>query len=76
MSLYKLEDGYFVKDGHNRVSVARFHGAEWIDAEVTEFWTSTYRALNPLRKADSYPRARRRVNGCFLVESKTAGEKR
>jgi len=24
-----------VEDGHNRVSVARFHGGEWIDAEVT-----------------------------------------
>jgi hypothetical protein len=30
-------DVYFVKDGHHRVSVARFHGAEWIDAEVTEY---------------------------------------
>jgi hypothetical protein len=35
--LYKLGDHYFVKDGHHRVSVARFHSAEWIDAEVTEF---------------------------------------
>ena len=35
--LYKLGNLYFVKDGHHRVSVARFHGAEWIDAEVTEF---------------------------------------
>jgi hypothetical protein len=35
--LYKLDDHYFVKDGNHRVSVARFHGAEWIDAEVTEF---------------------------------------
>jgi hypothetical protein len=35
--LYKLGDVYFVKDGHHRVSVARFHGAEWIDAEVTEY---------------------------------------
>lgn len=35
--LYKLGDFYFVKDGHHRVSVARFHGAEWIDAEITEF---------------------------------------
>jgi hypothetical protein len=25
-----------VNDGHHRVSVARFHGVEWIDAEVTE----------------------------------------
>ena len=30
--LYSLGGSYFVKDGHHRVSVARFHGAEWIDA--------------------------------------------
>ena len=28
---------YFVLDGHHRVSVARYHGVEWIDAYVTEF---------------------------------------
>lgn len=37
VTLYKIGDAYFVQDGHHRVSVARFHGAEWIDAEVTEF---------------------------------------
>jgi hypothetical protein len=37
VSLYKLGNFYFVKVGHHRVSVARFHGAEWIDAETTEF---------------------------------------
>src|ERR687893_1819050 len=37
VELYKLGDAYFVVDGHHRVSVARFHGAEWMDAEVTEF---------------------------------------
>jgi hypothetical protein len=35
--LYKLGGLYFVTDGHHRVSVARFHDAEWIDAEITEF---------------------------------------
>ena len=35
--LWALDGAYFVEDGHNRVSVARFHGAEWIDAEVTAF---------------------------------------
>jgi hypothetical protein len=35
--LYQLGGVYFVKDGLHRVSVARFHGAEWIDAEVIEF---------------------------------------
>jgi len=24
-------------DGHDRVSVARYHSVEWIDAEVMEF---------------------------------------
>ena len=34
--LYKLGDAYFVEDGNHRVSVARFHGVGWIDADVTE----------------------------------------
>ena len=40
VTLLGLDGDYFVEDGHNRVSVARFHGAEWVDAEVTEFRTS------------------------------------
>ena len=40
VSLYKIGDAYFVADGNHRVSVARYHGVEWIDAEVTEFHTS------------------------------------
>ena len=36
VSLLEVGEEYFVDDGNNRVSVARFHGAEWIDAEVTE----------------------------------------
>ena len=37
VSLYKVGGLYFVLDGHHRVSVARYHGVEWIDAYVTEF---------------------------------------
>ena len=37
VSLYKVGGFYFVLDGHHRVSVANYHGVEWIDAEVTEF---------------------------------------
>jgi hypothetical protein len=37
VSLYKVEGLYFVLDGHHRVSVARYHGVEWIEAYVTEF---------------------------------------
>jgi hypothetical protein len=36
VSLLELGGDYFVIDGNHRVSVARFHGVEWIDAEVTE----------------------------------------
>jgi hypothetical protein len=45
VSLYKVGGFYFVLDGHHRVSVARYHGIEWIDAEVTEF-----RALLPKKR--------------------------
>jgi hypothetical protein len=37
VSLYKVLGFYFVLDGHHRVSVAHYHGVEWIDVEVTEF---------------------------------------
>jgi hypothetical protein len=37
VSLYKVGGTYFVLDGHHRVSVANYHGVEWIDAYVTEF---------------------------------------
>ncbi|HEV2092839.1 MAG TPA: hypothetical protein VGR18_06705 [Rubrobacter sp.] len=40
VTLLGVDGDYFVEDGHNRVSVARFHGAEWVDAEVTEFRSS------------------------------------
>ena len=36
VSLYKVGDAYFVRDGNHRVSVARYHGAAAIDAEVVE----------------------------------------
>ena len=35
--LYKLGEIYFVEDGNHRVSVARYQGVEWIEAEVVEF---------------------------------------
>jgi hypothetical protein len=34
--VYQLGDAYFVIDGHHRVAIARQHGMETIDAEVTE----------------------------------------
>ncbi|MDQ3864298.1 MAG: hypothetical protein M3317_12535 [Actinomycetota bacterium] len=39
VSLYKIGDAYFVRDGNHRVSVARQRGVEMIDAEVIELRT-------------------------------------
>lgn len=36
VSLYKIGEEYFVRDGNHRVSVARYHGVAAIDAEVVE----------------------------------------
>jgi hypothetical protein len=41
VSLYKVGGFYFALDGHHRVSVAHYHGVDWIGAEVTEFDTSS-----------------------------------
>lgn len=35
ISVYKVDDAYFVVDGHKRVAAARALGAEFVDAEVT-----------------------------------------
>jgi hypothetical protein len=35
VDLIQLGEVYFVRDGHHRISVARFNGQEQIDAEVT-----------------------------------------
>jgi hypothetical protein len=37
VSHYKVGGFYFVLDGHRHVSVASYHGVEWIDVHVTEF---------------------------------------
>jgi hypothetical protein len=36
VSLYKIGEAYFVRDGNHRVSVAKYHGVAAIDAEVVE----------------------------------------
>ena len=51
MSLLELGKEYFVDDGNYRVSVARFHGVEWIDAEVTE--PASTHLLNILHPTDT-----------------------
>jgi hypothetical protein len=41
ISLYKIGNDYFVKDGHHRVSVARYLGWQTLQAHVTELRTTT-----------------------------------
>jgi hypothetical protein len=39
--LYKLGGRYFVLDGNHRVSVARYQGVQWIEAEVTQLYVGS-----------------------------------
>ena len=43
VSVYKIGEAYFVRDGNHRVSVARYPGVAAIDAEVTEIRGSARR---------------------------------
>ena len=43
--LYKVGEAYFVEDGNHRVSVARYQGVDWIDAEVVELRSPISAAL-------------------------------
>ena len=43
--LYKVGEAYFVEDGNHRVSVARYQGVEWIEAEVVELRSPISAAL-------------------------------
>lgn len=63
ISVYKLGDWYFVRDGNHRVSVARSTGQVYIDAEVVELSTKIPleegMTLNELKKrVVSYERAK------------------
>jgi hypothetical protein len=66
VSLYKIGDRYFVRDGNHRVSVARYHRVVTIDAEVVELRGRTrtdvpYRtgrmASNPTYRPQHHPEA-------------------
>jgi hypothetical protein len=64
VSLYKIGDAYFVRDGNHRVSVARYHGVVAIDAEVVELrgrirtdaaHRTGHMASNPTHRPRPYP---------------------
>ena len=56
ISVYKLGDCYFVRDGNHRVSVARSKGVEFIDAEVVELTSKI-----PLEEGMTLNEIRKRV---------------
>lgn len=49
VDLYKVGNGYFVLDGHHRVSVASYHGIEQVDARVVEFHRPSVPEARPPR---------------------------
>jgi hypothetical protein len=54
--LYKLGGRYFVVDGNHRVSVARYQGVEWIEAEVTQLYAGAPSAPSALTDLDQTAR--------------------
>lgn len=48
--LYKIDEIYFVVDGHHRISVARKHGQVFIDAEILEFNPGKNNSTNTVPK--------------------------
>ena len=55
VSLYKLGERYFVEDGNHRVSVARYHGVEMIEAEITKFRPRSPERAGPQRARERGP---------------------
>jgi hypothetical protein len=41
VELYELGESYYVLFGNHRVSVARYQGVRWIEAEVTRLYVGT-----------------------------------
>ncbi|OLE35029.1 MAG: chromosome partitioning protein ParB [Actinobacteria bacterium 13_1_20CM_3_68_9] len=61
ISVYRIGDMHFVKDGHHRVSVARATGLKEIDAYVTEVLTEVDPSEGLLRLADLPLKSHQRV---------------
>lgn len=63
VSLYKIGEEYFVSDGNHRISVARFHGIEMVEAEITEYrpLATTANAPDKVPSAECPPRKGRKM---------------
>jgi hypothetical protein len=58
IELLKLDDEYYVVDGHHRVSVARYHGQEYIEAHVIEVHAEVWQpCTRPLTETVCIPYA-------------------
>ncbi|MBX3001004.1 MAG: hypothetical protein KF893_20955 [Caldilineaceae bacterium] len=44
IELIKLDDEFYVVDGHHRISVARYHGQQYIEAHVVEVHTVVWQS--------------------------------
>jgi hypothetical protein len=55
VSLYKIGDAYFVRDGNHRVSVAKYHKVAAIDAEVVEIRGQARTAGTPTHRPQQAP---------------------
>ena len=65
VSLYKIGEAYFVEDGNNRVSVARYHGVEMIDAEVVELRARKPAVSEPTSRSGGEDGERWKI-GCMI----------
>lgn len=54
VELIKLNDIYFVRDGHHRISVAKAFGQEEIEAIVTSWESEPVKAVKPAKKKSSF----------------------
>jgi hypothetical protein len=48
VELIQVGDGYFVRDGHHRISVARALGEEVVEAQVTAWQTLAHVVWSPI----------------------------
>ena len=65
VALFKLGESYFVEDGNHRVSVARYQGVAWIDAEVTVLHGGVSAA--PVRGTGTEPMEKERAMAPQLI---------
>lgn len=77
VSLYKVGDSYFAEDGTHRISVTRYHGVEWIDAEVTVFRARLPERRRGTHVPTSYPKGGdQRREKCWIPRSESGFARR